>query len=83
MPLTLRQCLEVVAQLGTDYVVTDQGREWAATDMVAALTRDHPDHLDQLRYLRLPNPQQDGAIYEPTPSGGFILRYRICHPKSR
>ncbi len=77
--LSLRQCLEQVAALGTDYLLTDnQGLEWTATGLLASLTRDHPDHLGLPVYLRLPDPQQDGAIYQITQSG-FIRRYRIRH----
>ncbi len=31
-------------------------------------------------YLRLPDTQQDGAMYQLTKTGGFILRYRNPHP---
>jgi hypothetical protein len=76
--LFLRQCLEQVAALGADYLLTDnQGRDWTATGLLAALTRDHPDRLGLLMYLRLPDAQQDGAIYQVTQSGGFIRQYRI------
>ena len=83
MPPTLRPCLESVAQLGMDYVGTDQGTEWTPREMVAALTRDSPDHLDRLMCLRLPASQQDGAICELIPRGGFLLRSRICRHASR
>lgn len=76
--LFLRQCLEQVAALGADYLLTDnQGMEWTATGLLASLTRDHPDRLGLPMYLRLPGPQQDGAIYQITQSGGFIRLYRI------
>ena len=75
--LSLRQCLEHVATLGADYLLTDdQGMEWTATGLLAALTRDHPDRLGLPVYLRLPDAHQDGAIYQVTQSG-FIRRYRI------
>ena len=76
--LSLHQCLEQVAALGADYMLTDnQGMEWTATGLLAALTRDHPDRLGLPVYLRLPGPQQDGAIYQVTQSGGFIRQYLI------
>ncbi len=74
----LRHCLEHVIALGPDYVVTDQGVEWTAAELLASLTCDHPDELDLPMYLRLPDAQQDGAIFQVTQSGGYILRYRIC-----
>jgi hypothetical protein len=76
--LSLRQCLEQVAALGADYMLTDnQGMEWTATEVLASLTRDHPDHLGLPVYLRLPDLRQDGAIYQVTQSGGFMRQYRI------
>jgi hypothetical protein len=76
--LFLRQCLEQVATLGPDTLLTDnQGMDWTATGLLAALTHDHPDRLGLPVYLRLPDAQQDGAIYQVTQSGGFIRRYRI------
>ena len=54
-----------------------QGTACTAGEVLAALTRDHPDHLERLMYLRLPASQQDGAICEVTARGGFLLRYRI------
>ena len=80
--LSLRQCLDQVAALGPDYVVTDQGVEWTAAGLLASLIRDHPDRLDLPMYLRLPDAQQDGAICQVTQSG-YILRYRICRSMSR
>jgi hypothetical protein len=80
--LTLRQCLEHVIALGKDYVLTEQGVEWSAVELLAALTRDHPDHLDLPMYLRLPTIQQDGAICQVTKTG-YLLRYRICPRLSR
>ena len=75
---SLCQCLEHVAALGADYLLTDnQGMEWTATGLLASLTRDHPDHLGLPVYLRLPDAQQEGAISQVTQSGGFIRRYRI------
>jgi hypothetical protein len=75
--LTLRQCLEHVAQLGTDYLVTDQEREWPATALLTWLVLNHLADLDLPMYLRLPDAKPDGAICELTPRGGFLLRYRI------
>jgi hypothetical protein len=81
--LPLRQCLEQVAALGADYILTDQqGREWTATRLLASLPRDHPDSLGLLAYLRLPDVLQDGAICQVTQSGGFLRWYRI-HRKPR
>lgn len=74
---TLRQCLEQLAQVGSDYVVSDQGIEWTAAALLASLTRQHPDRLELAMYLRFPDAHQDGAICQLTRSGGFILRYRI------
>jgi hypothetical protein len=82
-PLTLRQCLEQVVALGTDYFVTEEAREWTAAGLLAALTRSNPDRLDLPMYLRLPDAQQDGAICQLTASGGYILRYRICRHTPR
>jgi hypothetical protein len=76
--LSLRQCLEQVAALGADYLLTDnQGLEWTATGLVASLACDHPDRLGLLVYLRLPDARQDGAIYQVTQRGGFIRQYRL------
>jgi hypothetical protein len=76
--LSLRQCLEQVAALGADYLLTDhQGMEWSTTRLLASLLRDHPDRLDLLAYLRLPDALQDGAICRVTQSGGFLRWYRI------
>lgn len=56
LALSLRQGLDQVAALGADYTLTDnQGFEWTATGLLAALTRDHPDHLSLPVYLRLPD----------------------------
>lgn len=75
---SLRQCLEHVAALGADYLLTDnQGMDWTATGLLASLTRNHPNRLGLPMYLRLPDDQRDGAIYQVTQSGGFIRRYRI------
>jgi Tfp pilus assembly protein FimV len=82
LALSLRQCLEQVAALGQDYVVTDQGVEWTAAGLLASLARDHPDRLDLPMYLRLPDAQRDGAICQVTKTG-YILRYRICSRTSR
>ena len=79
----LRHCLEQVIALGPDYVVTEPSVEWTAAGLLASLTRDHPDELDLPMYRRLPDAQQDGAIYQVTQSGGYILRYRICPSTSR
>jgi hypothetical protein len=77
--LSLRQCLEQVAALGADYMLTDnQGIEWTATGLLGSLARD-PDRLRLPCYFRLPDAQHDGAIYEVTQSGGFIRRYHIRH----
>lgn len=76
--LSLRQCLEQVAALGAGYLLTDyQGMEWTATRLLASPARDHPDRLDLLVYLRLPDARQDGAIYQVTQRGGFIRQYRL------
>lgn len=76
--LSLRQCLEQIAALGADYLLADhQGIVWTATGLLAALSQDSPDRLGQLVYLRLPDAQQDGAIYQVTQSGGFLRQYRI------
>ena len=77
MSLTLRQCLETVARMGTRYGVIEQGREYTAGEVLAALARDQPDQLEKPMYLRLPDSQQDGAICAVTQRGGFLLRYRI------
>lgn len=82
-PLTLRQCLEHVMALGTDYVVTEQSVECTVTKLLAALSRSYPNRLDLPMYLRLPDAQQDGAICQLTDSGGYILRYRICRHTPR
>lgn len=75
--LSLRQCLEHVAALGTDYMLTEGAQEWMAAGLLASLASDHPDRLELPMYLRLPDAQQDGAICQVTKSG-YILRYRIC-----
>lgn len=75
--LTLRHCLEQVAQLGTDYVVTDQQTVWTAVGLLASLARSSPEHLDLPMYLRFPDARQDGAICQVTLSG-YILRYHFC-----
>jgi hypothetical protein len=79
---TLRQCLEHVVALGSDYLVTDQGVEWTAAGLLASLIRDHPDRLDLPMYLRLPDAWQDGAICQVTKTGGYLLLYRICRSPS-
>ena len=50
--LTLRQCLEQVMALGTEYVITEQGVEWTAAELLAELTRSHPTHLVLQPHLR-------------------------------
>jgi hypothetical protein len=80
--LSLRQCLEHVAALGTDYMLTEEAREWTAAGLLASLARDHTDRLELPMYLRLPDAQQDGAICQVTQSG-YILCYRICLRTSR
>ena len=75
--LTLRACLEQVAQLGTGYVVSVQGTAWAATELLSWLSQHTPVSLEQPMYLRLPSPRLDGAICELLPQGGFVLLYRI------
>jgi hypothetical protein len=61
---SLRQCLEHLAALGANDLLTDnEGRAWTATGLLAALARDAPDRLSLPVYLRLPDAQQDGAIY--------------------
>ncbi len=82
LALSLRQCLEQVAALGIDYMLTDQGAEWTAAGLLASLASDHPDRLELPMYLRLPDARQDGAICQVTKSG-YILRYRICLRTSR
>jgi len=78
--LSLRQCLEQVAGLETDYLLVDnQGVQWTATGLLATLAHDHPNRLDVAAYLRLPDAHQDGAIYQVTQSG-FIRRYSIRRP---
>lgn len=67
LALSLRQGLDQVAALGADYTLTDnQGFEWTATGLLAALTRDHPDHLS----LTAQSPK-------PRRRGGFTRRYHI------
>lgn len=80
---TLRQCLEQVMALGTEYVLTEQGVEWTAAGLLAELTRSHPTRLELPMYLRLPDAQQDGAMCQLTASGGYILRYRIRRHAAR
>ena len=70
-------CLEQVAKLGTGYVVTDQGTEWSAIELLSWLSQHKPASLELPMYLRLPSPLLDGAICEVIPRGGFILLYRI------
>lgn len=74
---TLQVSLEEVARLGADYLVTDRGVPWAASDLLAHLRRTAPERLTLEVYLRYPSSTQEGAIYRPTPRGGFILLYRI------
>jgi hypothetical protein len=75
---TLQQCLEQVAALGPGYLLTDhQGMKWSATGVIASLTRENPDRLALQAYLRLPDTQLEGAVYQATQSGGFIRWYRI------
>lgn len=76
-PLTLRACLDQVATLGTEYVVTAQGTAWSASEVLAWLSQHKPSSLTMPMYLRLPSPRLDGAICELFPQGGFVLRYRI------
>jgi hypothetical protein len=76
--LTLRQCLEQVAHLDTDYVVREQERAWSAVALLAWLTHQHPDQVNQHVYLRLPDEHQEGAITKRSPRGGFLPLYRIC-----
>lgn len=57
-------------------MVTDQGTEWTAAGLLAALARSHPDDLDLPMYLRLPDARQDGAICLVRKTG-YLLRYRI------
>ena len=78
----LRQCLEQVGRMGTDYAVSDEGFEWTAAGLLASLTLSHPERLALPMYMRLPDTRQDGAICELTSRGGFILLYRICHHTS-
>jgi hypothetical protein len=64
--LSLRQYLEHMAALRTDYLLTEEAREWTAAGLLASLARDHPDRLELPMYLRLPDGQQDGAICRVT-----------------
>lgn len=78
--LTLRQCLEQVTQFGSTYTVTTVTHpetKWSAAALLQWLAQNEPDRLDQPMYLRFPDPHQDGAIYQVTPRGGFIVLYRI------
>jgi hypothetical protein len=59
-------------------MMTTQGREWTAPDLLAWLERHHPDELTLPMYLRLPDAHLDGAVCELTKSGGFLLLYRLC-----
>lgn len=75
--LTLRQCLEQVALLGTDYVLRDEGGTWSAISLLAWIALRNPTRLELPMYLRLPDAQQDGAICELTKRGGFMRLYLI------
>jgi hypothetical protein len=63
--------------LGTDYLVIEEAPGVPALGLLASLCCSRPDHLDLPMYLRLPDAQLDGAIWQLTPRGGYILRYRI------
>jgi len=80
--LTLRQCLEQVAQLGSEYVVTTPGSAWSAAELLAWLHQHTPTSLGMPMYLRLPSPWLDGAICELLPQGGVVLLYRICQRRA-
>ena len=79
-PLTLRQCLEHMAQFGNAYTltpVTTREITWSAAELLAWLAQNEPASLEQPMYLRFPDPHQDGAIYRLTSRGGFMVLYRI------
>ena len=79
--LTLRQCLEQVAQFGTTYTLTpltNPKTTWTAVELLAWLAQNEPTSLEQPVYLRFPDSHQDGAIYQLNPRGGFIVRYRLA-----
>ncbi len=71
LAITLGQCLEHVATLGTDYLLTAEAREWTAAELLASLASGHSDRLELPMYLRLPDLQRDGAICQITETGAF------------
>lgn len=61
--LTLRQCLEHVAQFGNTYsltTLTNPETTWTAAALLAWLAQNEPASLDWSVYLRFPDPHQDG-----------------------
>jgi hypothetical protein len=71
-PLTLHACLEALAHLEEQYILTSAGDEWSASDLLAWLITVHPQLLQLLVYAVPPDANGEGAIYEVAQRGHLL-----------
>lgn len=75
--LSLEACLERLAQMEQDYILTDRGHHRTVPRLLEVLRQRSPTLLAQPVYVRLPSPAQPGAIAQLDGHGGFCVIYRI------
>lgn len=76
-PVTLEACLESLAQMEHEYIVTDQGHRWTTAKLLELLRQHSPGLLALQVYVRLPSSSHTGAIAQLDGRGGFCVIYRI------
>jgi hypothetical protein len=71
-PLTLHACLEALARLEEQYILTSAGDEWSARNLLPWLKTVHPQLLQLLVYAVPPGANGEGAIYEVAQRGHLL-----------